>query len=171
MSNEQVMNAFPTNGASPGGEDIMIPDYTPAVVTVRHAPPGSYPAVVSGFCKALSKSSDAPMLVFDFRVDVGGGKTLERSIYCTMPVPMTANALGKIKRTCLALEVPPNVPIKAALVVGRKCTVHLVDGKEYKGKVGSDVDGIDLPGQATGATATADAPVPAFPVGGDDIAF
>lgn len=171
MSNEQVLNAFPTNGASPGGEDIMIPDYTEAVVNVYHAPPGSYPGVVTGFCKKLSNSSRVPMLVFDFKVDVGGGKTLERALYCTMPVPMTANALGKIKRTCLALDVPPNVPIKAALVVGRPCTVHLVNGNEYNGKVGSDVDGIDLPGQATGAIATVDTTGPAFPVGGDSVPF
>ena len=149
----------------------MIPDYTDAVVKVYHAPPGSYPAVVTGFCESLSKTSNAPMLVFDFEIDVGGGKTFKRTMWCTMPVPMTASALGKIKQTCLALEVPPKVAIESKLVVGRKCTVNLVDGRVYNDKVGSDIASIDPPGQAKGATATVTTTGPAFPVDDSDVPF
>lgn len=171
MSNSEVLNAFSGNGASPGGEDIMIPDYTEAIVKTTYAPPGSYPAVVTGFCKKLSESSKVPMLVFDFKIDVGGGKTYERSMYCTMPVQMTANALGKIKQTCLALDVPSGVAVKASVVVGRKCTVNLVNGGEFKGNMTNDIRSIDPPGQATGAIATVDTAGPAFPVGDDDVPF
>ena len=104
MSNEQVMNAFSGNGASPGGSKIMIPDYSAGVITVYHAPPGSYPAVVTGFKETVSKAG-TKMFVLDIEVDIGGGKTLGRKLYCTLPMPMTANALGKIKQTMLARPV------------------------------------------------------------------
>ena len=150
----------------------MIPDYTAAVVKVYHAPRGSYPAVVTGFKESVGKDSNAPMLVFDFKVDVGDGKTLERKMYCTMPIQMTASALGKIKQTCIALKVPPKVAIEANLVVGRECTANLVDGREYLGNKTSDIASIDPPGQATGAIATVDTTDPAIPVNSyDDVPF
>jgi len=171
MSNEQVMNAFSSKGASPGGSKIRIPDYSQAVITVYHAPPGSYDAVVKGFKESVSKAGNK-MFVLDIEADIGGGKTLAmRKLHCIIPLPMTANALGKIKQTMLALSVPPDVEIDASLFVGKKCTANIVNGDEYNGKPTSDIISIDPPGQATGPTATVDTAGPAFPVGDDDVPF
>ncbi len=166
MSNSEVVNAFSGNGASPGGSKIMIPNYSEAVVAVYHAPPGSYPAVVTGFKRTVSAAGN-DMFVLSIECDVGGGKSLTRKLHCTMPMPMTANALGKIKRTFLALDVPSDVEIDASEIVGRPCTANVSDGKEYLGKPSSNIDSIDPPGQATGAIATVDTAGPAFPV--DDV--
>ena len=149
MSNANVLNAFNGNGASPGGSKIRIPNYSEAVVAVYHAPPGSYPAVVTGFKETVSKAGNN-MFVLEIEADVGGGKSLSRKLHCTLPVPMTANALGKIKRTFMALSVPPDVEVEAKLIVGKECTANVQDGGEYNGKPTSDIDSIDPPGQATG---------------------
>lgn len=163
MSNDSVLNAFSGNGASPGGSKIKIPNYSEAVVAVYHAPPGSYPAVVTGFKETVSKAGNA-MFVLNIEADVGGGKTLGRKLHCTLPVPMTANALGKIKQTMMALDVPPDVEVEASVMVGKKCTANIVNGDEYNGKQTSDIASIDPPGQATGPIATVDTSGPAFPV-------
>ena len=156
------MNAFNSSAASPGGSKIKIPDYSQAVITVYHAPPGSYEAVVTGFKESVSTAGNN-MFVLDIEASIGGGKTLaSRKLHCIIPIPMTANALGKIKQTMLALSVPPDVEIDASQFVGKKCTAHLVDGKLWKGNKTSDIISIDPPGQATGATATVDTAGPAF---------
>ena len=171
MSNSEVLNAFSGNGASPGGSEIQIPDYTEAVITVYHAPPGSYDSVVTGFKNAVSKAGNK-MLVLDIEASIGGGKTLaSKKLHVTFPMPMTTNALGKIKQTMLALSVPPGVEIDAGLFVGKKCTANIVNGDLYNGKQTSDIASIDPPGQATGAIATVDTAGPAFPVGSDDTPF
>ena len=169
MTNANVLDAFSGNGASPGGSKIRIPNYSEAVVAVYHAPPGSYPAVVTEFKETVSKAGNA-MFVLTIEADIGGGKTLGRKLHCTLPVPMTANALGKIKQTMMALDVPPDAEIEAKLIIGRKCTANIVNGDEYNGKQTSDINSIDPPGQATGAIATVDTSGPAFPVD-DNIAF
>ena len=170
MSNDSVLNAFSGNGASPGGSKIRIPNYADAKITVYHAPRGSYPAVVTGFKEAKSKAGN-DMFVINLEVDVGGNKILSRMFHCTIVVPSTANSLGKIAQTFLALDVPSGVEIDASAIVGRPCTANVSDGKEYLGKPSSNIDSIDPPGQATGPTATVDTAGPAFPVGSDDTPF
>ena len=87
MSNDSVrneMNAFPTNGASPGGASVMIPDYSAGVINVYHVPPGSYPAEITAFKESRSQAGN-DMLVFEIKVDAGYGKTLTKKLHCTMP--------------------------------------------------------------------------------------
>lgn len=157
------MNAFNGTGASPGGSTITIPDFSGVEVKVFHAPPGPYPAKVIGFVEAVSQSSGNPMLVFEFEVSVGGGKTLRRKFYC----PLTSNSLWKLKQTCDALGIEPGA-IAVDKVIGLTCMVNLIDGDDYNGSPTSDIESCD---QLSEATPKIDTTGPAFPVGGDDIAF
>lgn len=161
MTNANVLDAFSGNGASPGGSKIKIPNYADTKIPVHHAPPGSYPAVVTGFKEARSKAGN-DMFVISLEVDVGGNKILSRIFHCTIVVPSTANSLGKIAQTFLALDVPSDVEIDASAIVGRPCTANVSDGNEYLGKPSSNIDSIDPPGQATGAIATVDTAGPAL---------
>ncbi len=170
MSNSEVVNAFSGTDASPGGSKIKIPNYSDAKIPVHHAPPGSYPAVVVGFKEAVSAAGN-DMFVLNIEVDVGGNKALTRKMHCVVMVPSTASSLGKIARTFLALGVPSDVEVDVSVIVGKKCTANISNGKEYLGKPTSDIDSLDPPGQATGAIATVDTTGPAFPVEGDGLPF
>jgi hypothetical protein len=141
MSNDSVrkeLNAFNGSGASPGGSSITIPDFSGVEVKVFHAPPGAYPGKVIGFAQAVSQSSGNPMLVFEFEVDVGGGKVLKRKFYH----PLTSNSLWKLARTCGALGIEPG-SISVDKVIGLECMVNIIDGDDYDGKPTSDIDSCD----------------------------
>lgn len=163
MSNANVLNAFSGNGASPGGSSITIPDFSGVEVKVFHAPPGPYPATVVSFSEGRSQAGNN-MLIFEFAVDVGGGKTLKRKFYC----PLTSNSLWKLKRTCDALGIPPG-PIDVGKVVGLECMVNLLDGEPYDGRPTSEIDSCDEMTEESARTVTTTGP--AFPVVEEDIPF
>ncbi len=164
MSNEQVLNAFPTNGASPGGSSITIPDFTKVKEKTYYAKPGSYAGTVVSFKNVLSKSTNSPMLEFKFESNVANGEVLLSTFNC----PLSAAAMWKLANVCRSLGLEPG-SIDAEKVVGLKCTVMVKDnGVSDKGDKWCEIYKCAPAGQETGpdnpSGPTVDTTGPVFPV-------
>ncbi len=123
MSNNTVLSQFgtPNGAADAGGGTITIPDFSDVEVKVHYAPPGQYPAKVTGFKQDVSRAGGA-MLVFEFDVTTPSGVINGRRFHC----PLSTNVLWKLKRTCGALGISPGA-IKVSEVMGKQCMVNIVD--------------------------------------------